>query len=71
MSNSRFRRPDEMSPERDTKVPVSSRIQASTREFLEKESKASGLSLALLLGNIIEDYAEWLRGQRKPESRRK
>ncbi|MDR3606249.1 MAG: hypothetical protein P4M08_02585 [Oligoflexia bacterium] len=71
MNKPRFKRPDEITRERDTKVPVSCRIEAATREFLEKEAKSNELSLALLLANVVEDYAVWLKEQGKSDSRRK
>ena len=65
MNKPRFRKPDEMTSGRDTKVPVSCRIEAATREFLEKEAKSNGLSLALLMANVVEDYVAWLKEQAK------
>jgi hypothetical protein len=54
-----------MTSGRDTKVPVSCRIEGATREFLEKEAKSNGLSLALLMANVVEDYVAWLKEQAK------
>jgi len=68
MTKNKFRTPNEMHPEREEKVPVSTRVRASTREFLEKEAKKNNLSLALLLGNIIEDYGQWLASLKNGKS---
>ncbi|MGK5086016.1 hypothetical protein WDW86_00515 [Bdellovibrionota bacterium FG-2] len=60
-----FKRPAEMKIKADERVPVSTRIHESTRDFLNREAEKNGLSLALLLSNVIEDYATWLRAESK------
>lgn len=68
--NTPFRRPDEMKSDAEERVPVSARIRKSTRLLLERESKKAGLSLAEVVSNTLEDYAEWLNGGGKRKVRK-
>ena len=59
MSQTKFRHPSEMvAPEERT--PVSARVKVVTKEALEEEAKKHGLSLGLLVANVLDDYADWL-----------
>lgn len=58
--NNPFRRPNEMKADAEERVPVSARIRKSTKLLLERESKKAGLSLAEVVSNTLEDYAQWL-----------
>jgi hypothetical protein len=63
MIKPQFRRPEEMSSE--TRAPVSARVKASTKDILEKAAKRTGLSLGELIGNVLDDYVEWLNSQKQ------
>jgi uncharacterized protein (DUF1778 family) len=49
----------------EERTPVSARVKVQTKELLEKTAKEHGLSLALLISNVLDDYAEWLREKPK------
>ncbi len=51
-----------MKADAEDRVPVSARIRKSTRQLLEREAKKAGLSLAEVVSNTLEDYAQWLNG---------
>lgn len=70
MSTQKFRHPSEM-PKDEERTPVSARVKLDTKAVLEKAAKENGLSLALLMAHVLEDYASWLKEQGKSESRRK
>ena len=59
-----FRLPGDMKPKKD-KVPLSTRVFAETKDLLEKAAKEQGLALSELVGNIVDDYAAWLRAKKK------
>lgn len=46
---------------REETEAVSTRIKRDTARELRREAKKAGLSFSALLGNIIEDYAKWLK----------
>ena len=56
----KFRRPDEMKPDKDGKVPLSTRVRGSLRERLQKEAGKADLSLAYLVEQVLEDYGRYL-----------
>ena len=59
MKDFKFRHPSQMT-EHEERVPLSTRVKASTRGTLEKSAKKYGLSLAQLSANVLDDYATWL-----------
>lgn len=63
MEKTSFRHPKEMG--KDERTPVSARVKIETKEALEQAAKKHKLSLGLLVANILDDYANWLRGQPK------
>lgn len=60
MNEQKFRLPNEMKTEEE-RTPVSARLKLSTKKILDKAAKDNDLSLALLMANILDDYAEWLK----------
>ena len=67
MSKAKFRHPSEMQGD-EVKVPVSVRVKTSTRDELELVAKKHGLSLALLVSNVLDDYVMWLDSDGKKRS---
>ena len=59
-----FRHPSEMEVPVD-RTPVSARVKLATKETLEKRAKTYGLSLGLLISNVLDDYAAWLDTEKK------
>lgn len=59
-----------MKTDAEERVPISARIRKSTRLLLERESKKAGLSLAEVVSNTLEDYAEWLNSGHKRKVRK-
>ena len=47
------------------RTPVSARVKLATKETLEKRAKTYGLSLGLLISNVLDDYAAWLDTEKK------
>jgi hypothetical protein len=62
--DSPYRYPDEMKDSSDERVPASTRLKKSTREFLETKADKAGMTFAELMSNVLEDYAAWLRKAR-------
>jgi hypothetical protein len=57
---SKFKRPEEYAV-KEPRTPVSTRIKMESREALEKAAKKAGLTLSELIGNVIDDYAKFLK----------
>lgn len=58
MDKTAFRHPKDM--KKDERTPVSARVKVETKGVLEQAAKKHGLSVGLLVANILDDYAEWL-----------
>jgi uncharacterized protein (DUF1778 family) len=56
----KFRHPKDMNP-KEEREPVSARLKISTKAILEEAAKKHKLSLAELISNVLDDYAEWLK----------
>ena len=59
MEKSPFRHPSEM-PTHEQREPISARVPKSVKKNLEEVARENELSLAELIGNILEDYVKWL-----------
>jgi uncharacterized protein (DUF1778 family) len=57
----KFRLPIEMHSDSKQRVPISARLEKSTRDFLKKAATKEGLSLSELVENILEDYSKFLK----------
>ena len=68
MGQPKFRHPREMSSRKE-RVPLSTRVLTNTKEALEKAAKDHGLSLAELSSNVLDDYANWLVGEKAKKGR--
>jgi hypothetical protein len=44
---------------------VSARVRVDTKDVFRKAAKANGLSVALLVANVLDDYATGLEKQLK------
>ncbi len=49
-----------MKPDKDGKVPLSTRVRGSLRDRLQREAEKAGFSLAYLVEQILEDYVKYL-----------
>lgn len=56
----KFRKPSEMKPRSDGRVPLSARVRESLRDKLQKEAEKAGFSLAYLVEQVLEDYVKYL-----------
>lgn len=56
----KFRKPNEMAPSKDGRVPLSTRVRESLRKRLEKEADKADLSLTYLVEQVLEDYIKYL-----------
>lgn len=56
----KFRKPNEMKPDKDGRVPLSTRVRESLRDRLQKEAEKAGFSLTYLVEQVLEDYAKYL-----------
>jgi hypothetical protein len=63
-ADTRFRKPSEMTKD-EKRTPVSTRLKLSTKEILEREAKKTGIPLAMLVSNILDDYVAWLTAKGK------
>ena len=48
-----------------SKRPTTFKLTAETQTFLEKEAAAAGVGFTPFLRMILDDYAEWLKEQRR------
>ncbi len=60
MDRPKFRRPNEM-PKDEKRAPVSARVKETTRVILATAAKEQDLSIGLLIANVLDDYAAWLK----------
>jgi uncharacterized protein (DUF1778 family) len=67
MKKPTFRHPAEMKEAHEERVPVSARVKKSTQKLLSQQAKANGMSFALLIANVIDDYADWLEAEPKKQ----
>lgn len=58
------RTPEEMIS-KERRQPISARVKESTLDYLTKEASKVDLSLSSLVEQVLDDYAEWLKEQRK------
>jgi len=63
MEKQPFRRPKEI-PKDEPQEPVSGRIGAEAKAYLESEAKKAGHSLSSLVGRVLEDYVAWLKARK-------
>lgn len=60
-----FRKPNEIDKIKETE-PISTRLNCETVAFLRAEMKKGGhKSFSYFIGTVLEDYAKWLREQKK------
>lgn len=64
MSQNKFRHPKEMNSRKE-RVPLSTRVLKTTKNDLEEIAEQHGLSLAELASNVLDDYAAWLKLDKK------
>ena len=50
---------------KDERDHVSARVKVETKKILETWAKKADISLALLVANVLDDYAAWLEGKTK------
>ena len=60
-----FRHPKGMT--KDERTPISARVRLETKKALERAAKKHGLSIGLLVANVLDDYAVWL--EKNPSNR--
>lgn len=56
----KFRRAKEMKPY-EKRTPISIRVRENVKKALVAEAKTNGLTLALLVETVLEDYYEFLK----------
>jgi uncharacterized protein (DUF1778 family) len=59
---SKYKRPEQF-PAKPTRTYVSARIDDSAKDVLEKAANKVDKTLSQLAGEILEDYARWLKSQ--------
>lgn len=52
-------------PTHEQREPISARVPKSVKKTLEEVAEENGLSLAELVGNVLEDYVKWLNEDQK------
>lgn len=57
--------PEALVTRASSRVPLSARVKDSTKETLTKTAEKVGTSLSDLAAAILDDYAEWIEGQKK------
>ena len=61
---SSFKKPSEYRA-REERTALSCRVKVETKEYLTEQAEKAGMSLAELVSQVIEDYADFLRGKKK------
>lgn len=64
-----FRHPSEMKTD-EPREPVSARVKVSTKALLERAAKENGLSVGLMIGNVLDDYAAFIASTPKAKDKK-